>query len=157
MSIDKPKNESIEHLIQLLGSKDLNTCLEAAGELGKLGHDAVGPVVNALRRPETGFGATQALASIGEPAVAPLIGLLKDPAVDAFAAEALRKIGASAVPALIETLSSADDGLRSWATVVLGWIADRRAVNPLEAALHDENDEVRKAAAKALSEIKTQQ
>jgi HEAT repeat protein len=149
-------DEYIGSLIELLASDDLETCLHAARDLGKVGQAAIVPLIQALRRQETGFGAIESFAQIGEPAVAQLILLLKDPSIDAFVAEALRKIGVPAVPALIDALSDHDDSLRFWAAGVLGWIGDQRASDPLKAVLKDENSEVRESATRALHQMGTQ-
>lgn len=140
-------------LIQLLASKDFEVCMRAADELGAIGQPAIDPLIKALASPHTGFGAMEALSRIGNPAVGALIDLLKDPQMDAFAAGVLGKMGVKAVPALIETLIVSDDSLRFWAASVLGWIGDRRAVEPLTELLHDEDPEVRGSATKALKEI----
>ena len=146
-------DEKIEHLIKLLASDDFDICIEAAREISSLKHMAIDPLINAIRKPETGFGATQALAFMGEPAIAPLIELLRDPSIDLFAADALNKIGNEAVLPLIDALDNQDDTLRFWATGILGWIGDERAIEPLKRAVSDEDLDVRNSALKALSEM----
>lgn len=150
---DESMKETIERLIKSLASADLDICLAAARNLGELGDLAIDPVIKALRKPETVFGAIQALAFAGEPAIYPLIQLLSDASVDAFAAETLSKIGSDAVPALISTLDDQNDSLRYWATGILGWIGDRRAIEPLKRVVNDENAEVRKSAVRALNDF----
>jgi HEAT repeat protein len=123
----------------------------------------------------------EALGEIGDPrAVDPLIALLKDEhqQVRQAAADALVKVGESGVDRLIAELQDQDKNVNSAAIRALdriGWKPDRgesgawywvvkrdwakvsqlgsAAVAPLLFALHDEEQNVRCAAAKALGEI----
>lgn len=70
------------------------------------------------------------------------------------ARDALTKRGASVVPALIARLRHPDPQTRAAAAIVLGNIADRRAVGPLSAALGDVDERVRFRAAYALGRLK---
>jgi HEAT repeat protein len=94
------------------------------------------------------------LIQIGTPAVEPLIAALQDSRweVRFAAARALGRIGD---PRAVEPLIAAlkeEDG-RSSAARAPGEIGDARAVEPLIFALKDEDIGVRSAAAKALDEI----
>jgi HEAT repeat protein len=85
--------------------------------------------------------------------VEPLIAALKDgdQGVRRSATEALVKIGGPAVEPLIA--ASIDQDVRKYAARALGRIGDPRAVEPLSAALEDQNGDVRIAAAEALGHI----
>jgi HEAT repeat protein len=78
-----------------------------------------------------------------------LIPVLKDEyfKVREAAAESLIKIGAPAVEPLISALQYREWRMRKAATEVLGKIGDARAIDPLIAALEDEDKDVRKSVA----------
>jgi HEAT repeat protein len=92
---------------------------------------------------------------IGACAVEPLIAALTDWDVNDAVMKALCEIGAPAVDQLIATLKVVGErGLVRWLAVeALGKIGDARAVDPLIAALKDEDSNVRKNAAEALGKI----
>jgi HEAT repeat protein len=107
-----------------------------------IGPPAVGPLIAALRRKPSGVpvggsadlqgsyvnkGAAKALCKIGEPVVEPLIDLLGD--------------------------VSARWGPRALAAETLAEIGDQRAIEPIVAALEDEDMEVQQSAAEALGRI----
>jgi HEAT repeat protein len=60
----------------------------------------------------------------------------------------------NAVPMMISALTSGDKAIREQAAMILGEINDNRSVNPLKAALKDENHTVRDEAVKALGNSK---
>lgn len=69
------------------------------------------------------------------------------------AMEILVRFGEEAVPMLTAFLHDADEEVRSFATVMLGRIASRSAVDPLIAALQDPDPNVRHGSAEALGRI----
>ena len=75
--------------------------------------------------------------------------------VRSIAVKALGKIGTERVIGeLIAALLSSYGDLRYWAAEALRETDDERAIEPLTKALEDEDERVRKSAAKALGEIK---
>jgi len=103
-------------------------------------------------------GAAEALGELKDArAVEPLIGALKDRYTDVrkAAAEALGKIGAPAVELLIAALKDKrmDRYVHEAAAEALGKSGDARAIEPLIAALKDEDTDVRRYATKSLGEI----
>jgi HEAT repeat protein len=115
--------------------------------------------------PSVRAAAAAALGEIGQPsAIEPLITALLDVAGEAVvhnaAHSALVKIGAPAVEPLIGTMRRKSDDPDNFVSVgmavwVLGDIADKRAVEPLIAALGDQNENglVRAVSASALGKI----
>jgi HEAT repeat protein len=151
MSTTNDDPNMIDGLVKELKSPDLAICLSAAKRLAQIEPPPIEYLFTLLRNPSTGFGAIQSLAFIGDAAVLPLIKLLNDPQTDSFAAEALRKIGNVSVLNLIAALQDTEESIRFWATSILGWIGDRRAIEPLKCSLSDESASVRRAAADALN------
>jgi len=123
-----------------------------------LGSIAVGPLVSAFRNSGwvvrhpviEGLGA---LGDVG--AVDVLVEALgdRDHGVRRRVVKALAKIGKGAVNALLVTLESHDWELRRQAVETLGIIGDPRAVQPLVAALGDQDIGVRWQAIRALERI----
>jgi HEAT repeat protein len=122
---------------------------QAASEaLVKIGAPAVEPLIAALKDKDVRASATEALVKIGAPAMEPLIAALKDKDVRKAAAEALDHLGWK--PAQDESAGWYWMAKHDWdKCVALGALA----VEPLIAALKDENSDVRQAAAKALGKI----
>src|SRR5579884_3613971 len=128
--------------------------------LQKMG-DAVVPMLQHMLHEESTerkVWAIKTLKGIGYPAVPSLIQALhdKEQAVKVYAIDALRDIGGPAgVPGLIEVLASENEegSIRNIAAEALGEIGDANAVPVLIRALSDNEDRVRRAAAKALRQI----
>jgi HEAT repeat protein len=136
---------------------------EPALALAKIGN------VNGVLRLIRGFGdqyrgesAVRAVAGIGAAAVPPLVAVLKreraawvqfvpSRELDEGLVEALVTIGAPAVTALIASLK--ERGGPDLAAIALGRIGDRRAVDPLVAALSDHVSRVSGCAAHALDKL----
>ena len=123
-----------------------------------LGSRAVGPLVFAFRH--SGWvvrhPVIEGVGAIGDVgAVDMLVEALGDrnPGVRRRASKALAKIGKGAVNALLVTLENHDWELRRRAAEVLGIIGDPRAVQPLVAALGDQDIGVRWQAIRALGRI----
>ena len=74
--------------------------------------------------------------------------------VQKHAATSLAEIGEPALVSLIEMLQDESKYIRRAAVRVLGTIADKKAVEPLEHALNDEDREVQILAKKSLNRIK---
>ncbi len=120
----KESGRDPESLIRDLSSDDAMVRSQSIAVLGRMGAQAVGPLVGALsgNEPSIRTGATMALGIIGGPAVQPLISALKNKEWD----------------------------VRRRAAKALGWIGDRRAEEPLLGLLKDRNQFVRLEAAEAL-------
>ena len=165
---------AMEPLIAALKDKDVRA--SATEALVKIGAPAVEPLIAALKgenkdvrqaaaamlgrlgwqpgRDETAGwywmvkGDWDNCVALGSPAVKPLIAALKDKDVRKAAAEALGRLGWE--PAQDEMAGWYWMAKRDWdKCVALGALA----VEPLIAALKDENSDVRQAAAKALGKI----
>jgi HEAT repeat protein len=113
-------------------------------------------LLEALRQKENAADQVEAAVTAG-PAAIPLL-------IEAFATEervpcvvisvALQRLGEPAIAALLTALQEhPTPRVRHWAAHTLGGAHDRRAVEPLLAALEDEVEEVRTEAAWALGEI----
>jgi HEAT repeat protein len=145
--------EAVEPLLNALEDENHGVRASAARSLGALADArAVVPLVIALR---DGYAAVReassdSLGSIGAPALDLLISALKDSdgAVRKGASEALIVMGGPACEALVAALR--DPQLRGIAGGMLGQIGGTRAVEPLVAALSDDNDQVSRAAADTL-------
>jgi HEAT repeat protein len=158
---------AFEALIATLKDSDWSVREAAVKALVKIGTPAVEPLVAALKDWRVRAGAAEALAKIGwrpaqdeigatywvlrqqwkkcveigAPAVEPLIVALSDWERQKAAAGALAQIGVPAVEPLIAVLKDRDSYRLSYAASALGQIGDTRAVEPIIAALNDdEND-----------------
>jgi HEAT repeat protein len=169
-------------IVALKNSHYSNVRVGAAEALSKIGDErAVEPLVAALKDEDGGVrkAVAEALGQIGDVrAVEPLIAALKDVGVRKAAVEALVEIGAPAVKLLSTVLRDKDPNVRTVAAKSLeaiGWRPDKNevgaaywiikgrwdqcveigapAVEPLMAALQDNWEVVRKAAAEALGKI----
>jgi len=154
------RKRDVKGLIEALSYKEnAEVRKQAAKALGEIGDSqAVEPLIAALKD-EARLYAAKALGEIGDPrAVDPLIAALKVESqwTREAAAEALGKIGdPRAVKPLIATAINRDE---EW-----GWVCEAAAralvqigapaVEPLIAALKDENKDTRLCAAKALGLI----
>jgi len=66
---------------------------------------------------------------------------------------AIEKLGGTAVEPLIESLRDKEGTVRKFAAMLLGEIGDRRAIEPLGAALYDLHHDVSEASAAALAKF----
>jgi len=152
---------AVEPLIQALKDDREGVRWSAAEVLGEIGDKrAVEPLIHTLKdeTKDVRFGAAWALGEIGDKrAVEPLIHVLKDKSTDVrkSAAEALGKIGEPALETLISALRDRDTNVQKGAAEALGEIGDKRAVEPLIQASKVENEDVRKAAEKALEMVQS--
>jgi len=175
---------TLEPLVAALNDADQEVCHATVDALVKSGQPAVEPLVNAFRGADQALGEAivAALVRIGEPATEPLVAALRSESLEVgeFAAEALDRlcwqpdtdeagaaywivkrqwqkcvgIGTPAVRPLIVALQDRDANMRQAAAQTLGYIGDKRAVEPLVAALSDENDvDVRRAIDRALGNL----
>lgn len=137
----------------------------AALALGGLGDSrAVEPLIAVLRDVEhPGYVSAAAVWALGnlrdERAAEPLVEMVSDELTGDLwiMARSLVQIGTPAVELFIERLHNARDGrIRRVAVELLGQIGDRRAVEPLIAALRDENGDVRRTAAWYLGNMEDQ-
>ncbi|MFZ1415544.1 MAG: HEAT repeat domain-containing protein [Defluviicoccus sp.] len=150
---------AIAPLIAALGDDDRDVRWRAAVALGKIGAQAVQPLIHSLRD-ERGVCKVAAIAvALGKMeahAVQPLIHSLKD--ADwrvrkvAAIALALGKIGAGVQP-LVDSLKADNADVRWGAAVALGAIRDARALQPLINSLKDDNADVRGMAAVGLGKL----
>lgn len=144
---------AVEPLIRAL--EDVNKLVRhaAAVSLGQLRDDrAIAPLINTLEDRERYVveGTCWAFRKIGDAAVAPLVKALiegKAPAVDA-----LVMIGEPAVKPLIRLLKHKEAG--PLAAAALGMMGNRQAIRPLTAALRRQDEELQKAAQRALDAIR---
>jgi len=163
----------VEPLIAALNNRNADTRAVSAEALGKIGDPrAVKPLITALGDKTlvsgrvssyTGWfvsdSAADALCEIGAPAVEPLVNLLSDnnksEHARIWAAQALGRIGAPAVEPLIDLLNDKDkdEDARKQAAYALGNTGDTRAIEPLNTASKDENDQVRIYATNALKKL----
>lgn len=105
--------------------------------------------------------AARALGNTGHPAALPfLLEALRDPfwwyereqgVGDLLLA--IETMGSSAVPPLIEALQDKEGAVRKFAAILLGKLADARAMEPLSMSLYDTHYEVGKASAESLSKF----
>jgi HEAT repeat protein len=151
---------SVGHL--LIRTADDQAASAAARALGNIrDQKAVEPLIKAMGHynPEVRKHAAEALGNIKDArAVKPLLEALADvdTEVNLYAKDALTKIGGTAVvDGLIECLKEEPKGrnAKHYAAIVLGEIADVKAVQPLVQALNDRDTEVRRRAATALGKI----
>jgi HEAT repeat protein len=145
---------AVKPLIAALSDEYYNVCM-AAEALGRIGDTrAVEPLIATLQNQGWYMirrAAAESLGRIGDArAVEPLIPSLTDEyfKVRAAAAESLIKIGPPAVEPLIAKLQAQHEWrMRKASIEVLGRIGDGRAVEPLIAALADEDKDVRQTVA----------
>ena len=174
-AIGKDATAAIPKLIERLGEREpyrpffetsvTDVGLSAAMALGKMGEDAVGPLVRCLadKKPRVRRLAAFALGEIGpdaKGAVAPLIEQLKDGdrSVRWYAARALGRIGSDAshsIAALVGTLADKDDNVRAAAAEALGSIQPTApaVVEGLIRSLRDEDGNVQHVVAEALGKL----
>jgi HEAT repeat protein len=147
-------------LVEALTHRESNVRRTAVEALVKIGQPAVGQLTNSVRcRGEREQAAVKVLIQIGQPAVEELGNQLLDRnTLSAFSVEPipeiLRRIGGARAAAFLVKASAIaphlDTRKGAWASLVA---MGKPAVEPLEAALTDENRDVREMAAKALGKI----
>jgi len=127
----------------------------AARALGHMGEPAVEPLMAVLGGlSSTDAGlATEALVQIGEPAFEPLLAALKAPYSDARAASALGKMGDRRAVDPLIAALKDQDFPSEYAAEALGQIGDLRAVEPLIAAMIDTRSGMWESAVSALVQI----
>ncbi|MEA3470343.1 MAG: HEAT repeat domain-containing protein, partial [Thermodesulfobacteriota bacterium] len=146
-------------LIIALKDKEDDIRKKALQALGKTGDPrGVPSIVAALKdeNPDIRFESAAALKRIGnEGAVKPLINALEDESAEVreIAADALMAIGSPAVESLINALAEGRKSSRRLAAHALGTIGDARSIEPLIAALKDEDWKVVKGSALSLGKI----
>jgi len=86
-------------------------------------------------------------------AIGPLIQLMSDEKLGYVAGFVLSQMGEVAVEPLLLSLQEENPVLRSRAATALGEIGLARVMSPLRELLHDRNDQVRKAAERAIERI----
>lgn len=158
---------AVPSLLNRLGDLDLGVRQAAAAALGRIAHNSL-PAVEALgerlldNEMEVRAAATKALGLLGAASkVKALTQCLKDGSseVRTEAATALGQFGSQAapcVPAMIECLNDSGNDVRRAATVSLGLLApyaDSAVPALIYRSLKDMSDEVRTAAAVALSQL----
>lgn len=153
---------AVEPLIFALRDESGSVPIFAAQALGRIGDTrAVEPLLPLLDSYyiDTRSTVAEALGKIGDVrAVELLIRALRirdgqESEIRWSATEALVRIGRPAVNSLISTLRVAGTEMRRQVVEILGKIGDMREVEPLVAALLDEDMKVRELAAQALGEI----
>ncbi|MCM2466020.1 PBS lyase [Methanoculleus sp. CWC-02] len=134
---------AVEPLIRTLNDPDSAIQIGAARALGMIGAPAVSRLIHELRTEQDGGQrkAIEALKMIGEPAVVPLIDALQDRDwhIRLGAARALVGIGDPAVEPLVLALRAAAPAIRMGAAATLGKIGNPAAIEPLTAALLQED------------------
>jgi HEAT repeat protein len=115
-------------------------------QLIAFGSRAVEPMIQSLQVKDE--------LDLGERSFAYQLSFNVKSSVDLVALQALIEIGEPSVIPLIRTLQEQDGQIRRKAAFALGEIRDPRAKEALLVALEDEDEEVRKAAKKALKRIR---
>ena len=154
---------AIKDLLNAIRDKDWWVKVRAADALGSIGGSRVVEAVLALINDEDEFlrrTAVEILNSVkDERAVAHLIGALKDPDwwVRERAADALANMGDHrAVPALVEMLQTQPESA-AVAIKALAQLDDSAAIEPIVAALKNQDEKVQKEAMHALKGLTDEQ
>jgi HEAT repeat protein len=156
------ETKAIEPLLALLKDREDEVRIAACLALGFFKDpstfDEITTVLLDDPKIEVRQAAAMALGNTQHPKAIPfLMEALRDPfwwyereaqAGDLFSA--IEKMGEMAVAPLIEALKDSEGAVRKYAALVLGRIADPRAIEPLGMALYDLHHDVGKAAAEAL-------
>jgi HEAT repeat protein len=149
---------AVKPLIAALKDENAEVRQAAAGALGEMGDphaDAVEPLIAVLKDENVGVrqAAAGALGEMGDRhAVEPLIAALGDGNIN-VRRSATHSLGLIWDLQLVSDLGSIDSAVRRAAAEALGDLGDRHTVEPVIAALQDENAEVRQAAAEALGDL----
>ncbi len=164
--LPKGAESAVPALISALADPETRMREEVAGALGCFGRAAreAAPALEKVlgdesEHEDTRCAAAQALGGIGEArSLEPLVAALKDGKSESLrqvAAWALGRLKDSrAVEPLAAALKDEDGYVRVHAAEGLGLIGDARAAESLRAALKDGEEDVRKAARRALKEIR---
>ncbi len=154
---------TIGPLIEALKCKDEKEREVVANALVKFGHEAVLPLIIALKSDDynTPIWATWILGEIGDPrAVVPLIESIIDNKTkyhyEEKVEDALVKIDYLSIYPLISSLRSNDNDVRITISNVLGRVRDSNAIDPLICTLQDMERNVRESAARALDNLNWQ-
>lgn len=152
--------EDVNGLIDALQSEDGLTRQRAALALGDVGTGEVAapPLIRALGDPLTAVreAAADSLSMLGPPVVGPLVELIEHPEASEKYEEPGAVESATAVTrpgGQAWEVAARRDLRRVYAAAILGEIADPSTVEPLVAALRDENDDLRCQAAGALAKF----
>jgi HEAT repeat protein len=151
---------AVEPIISALKDENFNVRSEAALSLIWLNDSrALDPLILALKDDSAyvRMYATTALGKLRDrKAVDPLIQSLNDvyDGVRRGAVDALAEICKYDAGLLLEPLRDEDSVVRANAALVLGYLEDVRALEPLISALNDSNSDVRRSAAIALGNLK---
>ena len=159
------ETRAIEPLLALLKDREDEVRIAACLALGLFKDpstfDEITTVLLDDPKIEVRQAAANALGNTGHPKAVPfLMEALRDPfwwyereaqAGDLFTA--IEKMGAVAVEPLIKALKDNEGAVRKYAALVLGRIADPRAIEPLGMALYDLHHDVGKTAAEALTKF----
>jgi bilin biosynthesis protein len=149
---------TIKQLINSLNNESIDVRKNAAGALIKIGEPAVEMIIDALvdENWRVRWHSAEILGEIKDDrAVKPLINSLNDEnnGVRSNSIIALIEIGEPAVVVLIDALDDENWRVRLHSAEILGEINDDRAVKPLTETLNDDNNDVRRAADRALERI----
>jgi bilin biosynthesis protein len=149
---------TIKQLINSLNNESIDVRKNAAGALIKIGEPAVEMIIDALvdENWRVRWHSAEILGEIKDDrAVKPLINSLNDEnnGVRSNSIIALIEIGEPAVVVLIDALDDENWRVRLHSAEILGEINDDRAVKPLTKTLNDDNNDVRRAADRALERI----
>jgi bilin biosynthesis protein len=149
---------TIKQLINSLNNESIDVRKNAAGALIKIGEPAVEMIIDALvdENWRVRWHSAEILGEIKDDrAVKPLINSMNDEnnGVRSNSIIALIEIGEPAVVVLIDALDDENWRVRLHSAEILGEINDDRAVKPLTETLNDDNNDVRRAADRALERI----
>jgi HEAT repeat protein len=155
------KNKDFEGLIKALDyDKAYYVRSNAANVLGSIGDTrAVPALIETLNdsNDNVNMEAAKALGEIGDVrAVTALIDVMRFPNADNVrfnARDALIRLGKPVVPFLIDALKDEDRLVQEEATVALGRIGDKRAIEPLKKCLDSPYMEERRKAKVAIEKI----
>ena len=152
------KQAAIVRLSGLLTDGDYQERLRAAWALGQIEDEGACPALIAALHDGVDLVrgvAAQSLGWIGNPqAVGPLLEALKEYTdVGVKAMDALVAIGESSIAAVVPLLRSEHALYRRRAAHILGELKSNTALDPLQEALADSDDETRESIQKALSKI----
>jgi HEAT repeat protein len=150
-TLAKLGHSAVAPLLAAMKDEDPRVCTRAAKALTKIGNAAVGPLLEALQdtRRDVRQSAAEALPKAGDKwAVEPLVTMLWDPDSDVrqAAAESLTALGWQPIDAIERARETV--ARRAWPTAASLGMA---AVEPLQDALQDRRQDVRRGAAEALT------
>lgn len=148
---------AVDPLVPVLKDKDWSLRSLAAKALGELKDPrALEPLVAALEDWRVQAAATAALGQLGDKrAIEPILAAVRKPRFHGTweVGKALARIGPASLPPLLGLLADKKPNLRWLAAKALGELGDKRAVDPLSAALRDPSSSVRSGAAQALRRL----